>query len=97
MTFPHSQECGNDDGRGPAPRIRETITHAKNANPSTILASPTQEEIRKAPGAGPDARRGRRVVLELEAKVEAASPRPPSWAIRHTELSAGDLGDVAAT
>ena len=29
------------------------------------------------------------MVLELEAKVEAASPRPPSWAIEYTELSAG--------
>ena len=32
---------------------------AKDANPSTLLTSPTQEELRTAPGAGPDAGRGR--------------------------------------
>ncbi len=25
----------------------------------------------------------------------AASPRPPSWAIEHSEFNVGDLGDVA--
>jgi len=38
---------------------------------------------------------GENVVLRLEAKVGAASPRPPSWAIGHTELSAGVLGETA--
>ena len=38
---------------------------------------------------------GRAYARKLEAKVEAASPRPPSWAIRHTELSAGVLGETA--
>ena len=27
--------------------------------------------------------------------TEAASPRPPSWAIEHTEFSAGVLGETA--
>ena len=31
----------------------------------------------------------------MEAQVEAASPRPPSWAVGHTELSAGVLGETA--
>jgi hypothetical protein len=35
------------------------------------------------------------VVLKLEAWVVAASPRPPSWAIEHTEMSAGVLGETA--
>ena len=35
------------------------------------------------------------VVLELEAKEGAASPRPPSWAIGHSVFSAGVLGDAA--
>ena len=34
------------------------IAHAKTANPPTLLTSPTQEELRRAPEAGPDAGRG---------------------------------------
>ena len=34
------------------------IAHAKDANPPTLLTSPTQEELRRAPEAGPDAGRG---------------------------------------
>jgi len=34
------------------------IFHAKAANPPTLLTSPTQEELRRAPEAGPDAGRG---------------------------------------
>ena len=33
--------------------------------------------------------------MNLEAKVGAASPRPPSWAIGHTVFSAGVLGETA--
>ena len=40
---------------------------------------------------------GNNVVLNLEAWVGSASPRPPSWAIGHTELSAGGLGTARPT
>ena len=40
-------------------------------------------------------RSGGKVVSKLEVQVAAASPRPPSWAIGHTELSAGVLGETA--
>ncbi len=32
--------------------IGEEIAHAKAANPTTLLTSPTQEELRRGPGAG---------------------------------------------
>ena len=44
-------------GRADA-RIGEEIAHAKAANPTTLLTSSTQEELRRAPEAGPDAGRG---------------------------------------
>ena len=40
-------------------------------------------------------RSGGKVVSKLEVQVAAASPRPPSWAIGHTELSTGVLGETA--
>ena len=62
-----------------SPRLRDTLTRgfwigeeiahakvAKGANPTTLLTR-FAEELRRAPEAGPDAGRGRRVVLKLEA------------------------------
>ena len=45
---PESAECS----RKAPTRVRGRA--AKDANPSTLLTSPTEEELRRAPGAGPD-------------------------------------------
>jgi len=51
----------------------------------------TQRSLSPDTGRGADAER--KGILKGES--EAASPRPPSWAIDHTEFSVGVLGETA--